>query len=92
MPAREHKPVGWGKQELTAFLDLVRNNQYATFANHREPAAVLERIDSAFMRIGTNLLNPKDNLTPFFLYRSHSAFRAASASAMAGKRSKRLSC
>jgi hypothetical protein len=85
MTAREHKPAGWGTKDLTAFLDLVRNNQYATFANHRDAIAVLERIDSAFMRIGSHLLNPKDQLTPFFLYRSHSAFRAGSACAMAGQ-------
>ena len=85
MAAKEDKPVGWGKQDLTAFLDLVQHNQRGTFANHRKEVAVLERIDSAFMRIGSNLLNPKDHLTPFFLFRSHSAFRAASACAMAGQ-------
>lgn len=85
MTVRETKPQGWGAKDLTAFLDLVRNNQYATFANHRDAVSVLERIDSAFMRIGSHLLNPKDQLTPFFLYRSHSALRAASACAMAGQ-------
>jgi len=85
MTGKEHKPAGWGTKDLTTFLDLVRNNQYATFANHRAAVAVLERIDGAFMRIGSHLLNPTDQLTPFFLYRSHSALRAASACAMAGQ-------
>jgi len=47
--------------------------------------AVLEAIDGAFFRIGSNLLNPRDHLTPVFVYRSHSACRAACASAMAGQ-------
>jgi hypothetical protein len=85
MTAREHKLVGWGMQELTAFFDHVRRHHFATFANHREEVAVLERIDSAFLRVGSNLLNPKDHLTPFFLFRSHSAFRAACACAMGGQ-------
>ncbi len=82
-PPRAPSPSS--SKDLTAFLDLARNNQYATFANHRDAVAVLERIDSAFMRIGLHLLNPQDQLTPFFLYRSHSALRAASACAMAGQ-------
>jgi hypothetical protein len=52
MTEREYNPAGWGTKDLTTFLDLVRNNQCATFANHRDAVAVLERIDGAFMRIG----------------------------------------
>ena len=79
------KPPGWGEKGLSEFFDRARRNQHATFANHKAEVTVLEAIDAAFFRIGSNLLNPQDHLTPVFLYRSHSAYRAASASAMAGQ-------
>jgi hypothetical protein len=83
--ASKEEPPGWGEKGLSEFFEMARRNQHGTFANHKAETVVLEEIDAAFYRIASNLLNPQDHLTPVFLYRAHSAYRAACAAAMAGQ-------
>ena len=45
----------------------------------------MQEVDDCMHRAGSNMLNPKDMLTPIFLYRCHSAFRAACGLAMGGQ-------
>lgn len=78
-------PPGWGADSLSAFLDDVRHNQLATFHNKKPACELLQRIDACYVKVGTNMLNPKDFVTPFFFYRAHSSFRAACACALAGQ-------
>jgi hypothetical protein len=81
----ERRPNGWGEDDLSTFLDQVRQNQRATFHNKRTAYRLIKEVDACFTKIGINMLNPKDALTPVFFYRCHSAFRAACATAMAGQ-------
>jgi hypothetical protein len=78
-------PPGWGEDDLSAFLEQVRQHQLATFHNKRTAYGLMKAVDACFMKVGTNMLNPKDALTPVFLYRAHSAFRAGCGTAMAGQ-------
>ena len=80
----DHMPPGWGKDDLSEFLDRVRQNQLATFHNKRDAFGLMGEVDACFMTIGSNMLNPKDMLTPVFFYRCHSAYRAACGLAMGG--------
>lgn len=75
----------WGKDDLTAFLDSVHSNQFATFHNMKDRYVLLQRVDQCFLKIGKNLTNPKNPLAALFLYRSHSAYRAACGTSMAGQ-------
>jgi hypothetical protein len=79
----EQTPLGWGNDDLSAFLNQARRNQLASFHKMRTAFELMKEVDACFMKVGTNLLNPKDALTPVFLFRSHSGFRAARATAMA---------
>lgn len=85
MPNLGDRPQGWGRSELTRFLDLVRNNQLATFEVTPNFAALLEAVDDVFHRAAANLSDTEHILAPSFLLRSHSGYRAACATAMAGQ-------
>src|SRR5262245_42864400 len=78
-------PPGWAKDNLTAAIDGARHNQYATFANKRVAYRLMQEVDDCMHRAGSNMLNPQEMLTPVFLYRCHSAFRAACGLAMGGQ-------
>lgn len=70
-------PKGWGEDEVTKFFDVLRNNQYATFANLQPPFRKLVAIDAAYRKLIDNLYNSKDWFAAFFLLRAHSNFLAA---------------
>jgi hypothetical protein len=78
-------PPGWRDDKLSEFLGYARNNQFATFAKKQAEYALLREIDSAFLRVGENLINPKNLLSANLFYRSHSAYRAACGTSMAGQ-------
>lgn len=78
-------PPDWGTDGLSGYLKAVAENQHATFVHMKEQYRLLDRIDASFLKIGTNLLNPKDAMGPLFLFRSHAAYRAACGAAMAGQ-------
>ncbi len=78
-------PKGWGDDELSAYIDMVRNNQFASYQKLPNDYGRLTDIDACFVTISRQLLNPKDILAPLFLARSHSAYRAACAAALCGQ-------
>lgn len=77
-------PQGWGADSLSAYLENMRDNQFATFANKSREFAVFREIDGCFLRITQNLVNPKNPVAALLLVRSHAAFRSASALAFSG--------
>lgn len=81
----EHRPPGWGRDKLSAYLEDANGNRFATFFNKRQEYALLSEIDDCFTRIGENLINPKGLIEALLLLRSHSAFRTACGCAMAGQ-------
>jgi hypothetical protein len=83
-PTKEAVPPGWGRDELTKFLDNVRANQLGTFANMSGWFARLAEIDRAFTEILQESRNPRTELMAMLFLRCHSAFRAASGLALAG--------
>ncbi len=44
-------PPGWGKDELTKFLQETHQQQYATFHNKKEAVGLLIAIDELFVRV-----------------------------------------
>jgi hypothetical protein len=78
-------PPGWRHDKLSEFLDHARNNQFVTFAKKRAEYALLGEIDGAFLRVGENLINPRNPLSANLFYRSHSAYRAACGIGMSGQ-------
>lgn len=83
-PVSKTRPAGWGKSELTKFLDLAINNQLATFDRAREDVRLLESVDAAFHLAANNLSYVQNFLVPIFVLRSHTAYRCACNVAMAG--------
>ena len=77
-------PPGWAKDGLTAFLDLTRRNQYATFRNHPKTKRIVE-IDALFVKVLDKPINPRPLLPMLFMLRAHASWRAAAGGAMAGQ-------
>ncbi len=78
-------PAGWGDDELSKFLQHVHGNQFGTFVRKRAWYSRLAFIDGCFHRVATNITNPKNLVATALFYRSHSAYRAACGTAMAGQ-------
>ena len=78
-------PPGWGKDELSKFLQETHQQQYATFHNKREETARLVMLDSLLVRISDGWLNPPSEIEAMLLLRCHAALRAAAGEAMAGQ-------
>lgn len=77
-------PPRWGSDDLTHFIEMCRNNQFATFAN-KPTFCHLVRIDKCFVKVLDNSVNPRPWFPLQFFHRSHSAYRAACALTMAGQ-------
>ena len=77
-------PPNWGSDDITKYIDLCRQNQYATFAN-KNSVVPLKCIDKCFRKILDKPINPRPWFPLQFLHRSHSAFIAACGMAMAGQ-------
>ena len=79
----EIRPLGWGDDKLSEFLEAVRSQQFATFANDVGGFySVIREVDLCFVKITENLTNPKNLLAAVLLVRSHAAYRAACGTAM----------
>jgi len=85
MTIDKRAPEDWGEDSLTEFLDLIRDQQFATFANKQQYYKNLSFIDECFVRLANNLHHSKHLLVPHFLYRAHAAFRLSCATSMAGQ-------
>lgn len=81
----QQPPPGWGRDEITKFLDASRANSYATFANLKAEYAKLLGLDAANRTLVDNLLNTKDWFAGFFVLRAHSSFLAGVRLALSGQ-------
>ena len=81
----EQVPEGWGRDDLSSFLESAAHNALATFQQIPRDYQLLRDVDAAFQRLLTHLDNPPDQLAPLFLYRAHAAFRAAVRLALSGQ-------
>jgi len=81
----QEPPPEWGKDDLTGFFDAARNNQWATFWNKKDDVRKLIDIDSQFVTVSRDWLNPQSEIAAFMLLRCHAAFRCAAGLAMAGQ-------
>ena len=79
------QPPGWGDDDLSQFIDMQRNNVYASFANLRSQYQRLVGIDAAFRLIADHLTNPDDWFVPLFLLRAHSTYLGGVHLALAGQ-------
>lgn len=78
-------PPGWGDDALTAFLDMMRSNQLATYHNKRPAVQKLIDIDKQFQTVAHGWLNPHCELAAALLIRCNASFRGAAGLAMAGQ-------
>ncbi len=85
-------PPGWGKDELTKFMDVARGNTYATFHNLPSEYRKLADIDAAYRKAIDSLLNTKDWFAAFFLLKAHSSFMASTRVALTGQVSESYAC
>jgi hypothetical protein len=70
-------PDNWGKETLTEFIDAANRNSYGVFVHYKDWFSALQRIDSAFDKFASNLLNPSKFYEPFLFIRAHSSYRGA---------------
>jgi hypothetical protein len=84
-PRKGDVPPGWGRDELTKFLDKVRANQLGTFANKRGAFERIAAIDQVFVTILGGSNNPGRVLETMLFFRCQSALRAAGGLATAGQ-------
>ena len=78
-------PPGWGDDPLTSFFDEGRKH---SFASHHRLKGEFERlrvIDSAFVAVFDQWLDPENTLVAPLAIRAHSAFRAAAQLSLAGQ-------
>ena len=78
-------PAGWSTDNITGFIDNVRLNCFATYANFQQEYAKLAEIEALFRKLLENLINTRDYFAGFFLLRAHSALLAGAHLAMAGQ-------
>lgn len=78
-------PTGWARDDLTKFLDLGRAHQFQAFEHLSGSYRRLRDVDAVFLKLGENLDNPPNLISPLFVYRSHSAYRAAAGLVLAGQ-------
>jgi len=78
-------PPGWGEDDLSSFLGMAQQNTHGSFHRKKDVYGRLRGIDDCFVKVGKNLLNPKDQIAPLFLLRSHSAYRATCGLAMSSQ-------
>jgi len=83
--AIKNTPPDWAIDELSAYLDTFRTNQFATFANKGQAMKDLIQIDSMFWRLLNGAINPRPFYPMNFMLRAHSAYRASVCSIMGGQ-------
>ena len=78
-------PSGWGDDSLSEFIDLARDNEYATFVRMKGEYSVLLQVDDVYAEIAQNLDNNSNLVESMLLLRAHSAYRAGCRLAMSGQ-------
>lgn len=82
---KKPKPKGWGKDALSEFIEISRENDHATFARMPDEYGVLVKVDTCFSRITENLTNNERLVCSVLLLRCHSSYRAACRLAISGQ-------
>ena len=78
-------PEGWGKDPLSAFIELANRNTFGAFVHYKDWFTRLQEIDAAFIKFSQNMLNIPVFYEPFLFVRSHSSYRAAIRLATSGQ-------
>ena len=68
------KPVDFGKDDLSKYLEFAHNNIYANFINCSEDFNKLQKLDGAFKKIVENISNQDDIVFGLLMMRCHSSF------------------
>jgi hypothetical protein len=85
MSRNTQPPPGWAQDTLSAYLEEIRGNQFATFHNKPQPVRDLIALDRMFDRLLNGAKNPAPQMPMTFLLRAHSAFRGAVSLVLAGQ-------
>jgi hypothetical protein len=78
-------PPNWYEDKLSEFFRHVYNHQMVTAARKSGIFTKLSTIDAMMVKIADNMINPPNATAIHLFYRAHSAYRAASGTAMAGQ-------
>jgi hypothetical protein len=78
-------PQRWADDPLSEFMQAAFKNSLATFVHKKHAFDLLLKIDGVFKRIGENLNNAGNPITPALLHRSYSAFLASCRLSMSGQ-------
>jgi len=70
-------PPNWAADLLTAYLDLTRQQQFATFVNFPTHFKKILDVDAVFVRFFDGLVDPESPSAAFFMLQTHAAYRAA---------------
>ncbi len=73
----ETPPPGWGEDSLSTFIQIAKENIYATYHNLKTEVGWLQAEDEIFKVAIDHLTNSPDWFTGFFLLRAHAAFLGA---------------
>lgn len=75
----------WGEDPITSFIDLARDNSFATFQRFQKEFRRLVSLDAVFLALIEDWRDPPEPVAATLLIRSHSAFRAGIQLAMSGQ-------
>lgn len=78
-------PPGWGKDQLSEFIDTARHNSFATFVNCPSEYRVLTEIGGLYRYAIHNLINTPEWFAAFFLLKSHSAYLGGAMFSISGQ-------
>ena len=78
-------PERWASDDVTAFIDAARVNEYATFANLPAQMSRLIGIDRAFRKVIDAFNNSKDWFPGLFVLRAHSNYLGACRLTLSGQ-------
>jgi hypothetical protein len=82
---RMELPPRWADDDLSSFLGAAQQNVHGSFHRKKSAYDLLRTIGDCFMKVASNLLNPKDQIAPLLLLRSHSGYRTTCGLAMSGQ-------
>ncbi len=78
-------PPGWGNDSLSEYIDVARQNVFATFHNLKHIYERVRDISDVFQWFVGHLNNPREWFAVFFVIRAECSYRAAAELAMSGK-------
>ncbi len=78
-------PLGWGKDDLSSFIDLAKHNIFGSYTRFRPIYKRLVRIDQAYRNLVNNLSNTPDFRSALFLLGAHSSFLGGTRLSLSGQ-------